>query len=171
MTENTDWHGCDGAARIFLPISVAIRFIRLDPWLLPTNCRRCRSIQCATIYNQDRRSSPWLLCGEKMNPADWLPEIVQRIVQASDPDKIVLFGSYAQDTASPDSDLDLLVVLSHADRLRQDSWRIRRALRGLLIPVDIVVATSEQVKRLGQTPGLIYRTVLQEGKVLYERAG
>ena len=106
-----------------------------------------------------------------MNPADLLPEIVQRVVQASDPDKIVLFGSYAQDAADPDSDLDLLVVLSHADRLRQDSWRIRRALRGLLIPVDIVVATSEQVKRLGQTPGLIYRTVLQEGKVLYERAG
>jgi predicted nucleotidyltransferase len=106
-----------------------------------------------------------------MNPADWLPEIVQRIVQASDPDKIVLFGSYAQDAAGPDSDLDLLVVLSHSDRLRQDSWRIRRALRGLPIPVDIVVATSEQVKRLGQTPGLIYRTALQEGRVLYERAG
>jgi Predicted nucleotidyltransferases len=106
-----------------------------------------------------------------MNPADWLPEIVQRIVHASDPDKIVLFGSYAQDAAGPDSDLDVLVVFSHSDRLRQDSWRIRRALRGLLIPVDIVVATSKQVKRLGQTPGLIYRTALQEGRVLYERAG
>lgn len=106
-----------------------------------------------------------------MNPADWLPEIVRRIVQVSDPDTIVLFGSHAQDAAGPDSDLDLLVVLPHSHHPRQDSWRIRRALRGLLVPVDIVVATSEQVQRLGQTPGLIYRTALQEGKVLYERTG
>lgn len=113
---------------------------------------------------------PRLLCGEKMKPADWLPEIVRLIVQASDPDKIVLFGSYAQDAAGSDSDLDLLVILSHSDRLRQDSWRIRRALR-LLIPIDIVVATSEQVQRLGRTPGLIYQTALREGRVLYERAG
>lgn len=106
-----------------------------------------------------------------MTLADQMSEIVQRIVQVSDPERIVLFGSHARGHAGPDSDLDLLVIVAHCDHLRQESWRIRRALRGLLVPVDIVVATSEQVQRLGQTPGLIYRAALREGKVLYERPG
>ncbi|ABU57125.1 nucleotidyltransferase domain-containing protein [Roseiflexus castenholzii] len=106
-----------------------------------------------------------------MKPVDHIPEIVRRIVQVSNPVKIVLFGSHARNAAGPDSDLDLLVVLAHSDHPRQDSWRIRRALRRLLVSVDIVVATTEQVQRLAQTPGLIYRTALQEGTVLYERTG
>jgi hypothetical protein len=40
-----------------------------------------------------------------------------------------------------------------------------------LVPVDIVVATPEQLERLGDVPGMVYRTALKEGKVVYERAG
>ena len=103
-----------------------------------------------------------------MNLADRLPEITQRIVQASHPEKIILFGSYARGDFGIDSDLDLLIIVPGSKHLREESIRVRRALRGLLTPVDILIATPEQISRLGNTPGLIYQTALKEGKVLYE---
>ena len=41
-----------------------------------------------------------------------LDEIVARIVRLAQPEKIVLFGSAARETAGTDSDIDLLVVRS-----------------------------------------------------------
>jgi uncharacterized protein len=105
-----------------------------------------------------------------MNLPKQLPEITQRIVEVSNPDKIILFGSYARGNVTEDSDLDLLVIVPKSQHLRKDSIRVRRALRGLLIPVDIIVATSEQIKRLGNVAGLIYQSALNEGTVLYERS-
>jgi predicted nucleotidyltransferase len=104
-----------------------------------------------------------------MNLTEQLPEITRRIVQTSNPQKIILFGSYARGYANADSDLDLLVIVPAAEHLRKESLRVRRSLRGLLVPVDIVMATTEQINRLGNTAGLIYRSALQEGTVLYER--
>lgn len=105
-----------------------------------------------------------------MNLTDQLPEITRRIVQTSDPDKIILFGSYAREKANADSDLDLLVIVPKAQHLRQESIRVRRALRGMLVPVDIIMATSEQIRRLGNVSGLVYQSALREGTVLYERS-
>ena len=98
-----------------------------------------------------------------------LPEITQRILKVSDPEQIILFGSYARGDNGPDSDLDLLVVLRAVQSTRAESIRLKRALRGLLVPVDILVATPEQLERHRNTVGLIYRTVLSEGKLVYER--
>lgn len=105
-----------------------------------------------------------------MNLTEQLPEITRRIVQTSNPDKIILFGSYARGKANADSDLDLLVIVPKAQHLRQESIRVRRALRGLLVPVDIIMATSEQIRRLGNVNGLVYQSALREGTVLYERS-
>jgi predicted nucleotidyltransferase len=98
-----------------------------------------------------------------------LPEITQRILAVSDPEKIILFGSYARGDYGFDSDLDLLVVIKTVQSTREESTRLRRALRGLLVPIDVLVATPEQLERHRNTVGLIYRTVLSEGKILYER--
>ena len=104
-----------------------------------------------------------------MNLIDQIPEITRRIVETSHPEKIILFGSYARGSLNADSDLDLLVIVPGVKRLRRESIRVRRALRGLLAPVDIVIATPDQIERLGNTNGLVYQTALREGRVLYER--
>ena len=103
------------------------------------------------------------------NLLELLPEITSRIVKTSDPEKIVLFGSYAKGDFGPDSDLDLLVIIDGIDSPRKESNRLRRSLRGLLAPVDILVATPELIERHRKTIGLIYRPALDEGKVIYER--
>ncbi len=104
-----------------------------------------------------------------MNEPSKLLEITNRLILASQPEKIILFGSYARGDFGPDSDVDLLVVIPGVKHLRAESVRLRGVLRGLLIPVDIIVTTPEQLERLKNVPGMVYQDALKEGKVLYER--
>ena len=106
---------------------------------------------------------------QSVNYLHLLPEITQRIVSTSHPEKVILFGSYARGDHHPDSDIDLLVIMSHVDLPRAESNRLRRALRGQLIPVDVIVATTEQVDQYRNTVGFIYQTAMDEGKVIYDR--
>lgn len=98
-----------------------------------------------------------------------LVEITRRIRAITTPERIILFGSHAREGAGPDSDLDILVIVRNVTHTRQESTRIRRALRGLLVPIDVIVATPDQVERYRDSPGLIYGPALREGRVLYER--
>ena len=100
---------------------------------------------------------------------DLLPEITRRILSVSDPERIILFGSYARGDVDSDSDIDLLVVVDKAPSLRAEDLRLRRSLRGLMVPVDIIVTTTDLLERYGDTIGYIYKIALSEGKVLYER--
>jgi predicted nucleotidyltransferase len=102
--------------------------------------------------------------------AELVEEITRRILAVSAPEQIILFGSYARGESGPDSDLDLLVIERGVEAPRRESVRLRRALRGLLVPIDVVVATPEQIKRHRDTIGLIYGPAVREGRVLYERA-
>jgi hypothetical protein len=55
------------------------------------------------------------------------------------------------------------------DNPRQESVRIRRALRGIGMPMDILVVADRRLRELADAPGLIYREALREGKVVYDR--
>ena len=46
---------------------------------------------------------------------DVLPEVTRRILAASNPEKIVLFGSYARGDWGVGSDLDLVIILDSSD--------------------------------------------------------
>lgn len=98
-----------------------------------------------------------------------LQEVVQRIVQAVDPDCIILFGSHAYGHPQAESDLDLLVIMP-SDRPRwQRSIPIYNALRGLLIPKDVVVYTPEEVKEWSEVPQAFVTTAIRKGRVLYAK--
>jgi uncharacterized protein len=74
-----------------------------------------------------------------MTPADYIQVMAERIVRDYDPVKIILFGSHARGEAGPESDIDLLVVLPEVANKRQAAVAIRRVLRDLPVPKDIVV--------------------------------
>lgn len=98
-----------------------------------------------------------------------LQEIVRRVVEAVDPDKIILFGSYAYGQPHEASDLDLLVIMPSDKPRWQRSIPIYNALRGLLIPKDVVVYTPEEVEEWSEVPQAFVTTAFRKGKVLYDR--
>ena len=51
-----------------------------------------------------------------------------------------------------------------------ETVRLHRALRGLILPVDILVIADRDFEEWAATPGSVYRTASEEGRVLYEAA-
>lgn len=101
--------------------------------------------------------------------AEWVPEVVDRVVAALDPSRVVLFGSVARGDDGRDSDIDLLVVVdASGGRLDDTATTALRALRGLPVAVDIVPTTPAMIAGSGHLPGVL-RVALREGKVVYER--
>ncbi len=96
-----------------------------------------------------------------------LTEIIERVAEAAQPDKIILFGSAARGEMGPDSDIDLLVIRSG----KFDHWRlltaIYRHLRGDHAAVDVVLATPEDIQLYGDSPYLVFYPALREGRVVY----
>ncbi len=99
-----------------------------------------------------------------------LQQAVDRIAARFHPDMIILFGSRARGQAGPDSDADLLIVMTVDGSKRQQAVQIDLALEGIPIPIDLVVVTPEDVQKYRDVAGTIIREAMQEGKVLYDRA-
>jgi len=95
-------------------------------------------------------------------------EAVRLLVTAAHPVKIVLFGSYARNEASEDSDLDFLVIVPALANKHQEMVRLRRVLRPLRIPVDVLVASKAEIDDWGHLPGTPLYWALIEGRVLHE---
>jgi predicted nucleotidyltransferase len=96
-----------------------------------------------------------------------LEALVQRIVEAVHPLRIVLFGSAARGEFGPDSDMDLLVVMPEGTHRLETMQFLHTRLFGIPLAVDILVATPQDLARHANSPGLIYRTILEQGKELY----
>ena len=97
-------------------------------------------------------------------------QMVLRIVDRFNPERIILFGSAARGEATRDSDVDLLVVMPVEGLKRQKQLEIRRELRGIRVPVDIVVSTPEEFHWRQEIVGTIEYPAVKEGKVLYARS-
>jgi predicted nucleotidyltransferase len=95
-----------------------------------------------------------------------LAEIVRRVVQVAQPEKIILFGSAARGEMGPHSDVDLLVVKANVHR-RRLAQQIYRNLIGVGQAVDVIVVTPEDLERYRDTHALIIAPALREGKVVY----
>ena len=98
-----------------------------------------------------------------------LNEIIRRVVEAAQPEKIILFGSAARGDMGPHSDVDLLVVKEAAD-LHQLTARVYRKLYGVGAAVDVVMVTPQNVERYKDSRALVIKPALREGRVVYEAA-
>ncbi|MBN1292816.1 MAG: nucleotidyltransferase domain-containing protein [Candidatus Latescibacteria bacterium] len=108
-------------------------------------------------------SKLWEITPQKVETA------VKKIIEVSNPKKVILFGSYVTGYMDSNSDLDILVVTeNYVKNPHSESVRIRQALRGIMMSLDIIVLQEEQLQKFAQTPGLIYREAIKKGKVVYE---
>lgn len=101
---------------------------------------------------------------------DSIREMVRRIAAQFHPDRIILLGSHARGQASPDSDVDLLIVMPVEGSKRRKATEIDGALADRTIPVDLIVVTPEEFERARHQIGSVLRPAALEGLVLYDRA-
>jgi predicted nucleotidyltransferase len=99
-----------------------------------------------------------------------LQKIVGRILTATRPDKIILFGSAASGEMAEGSDIDLLVVEASAGDQRNKSIRIREKLRGLGYAFDVIVISTEWFEESKGVIGGIAYPANKYGRVIYEAA-
>lgn len=104
-----------------------------------------------------------------MHPIDeaLLLEIKNRIVNAFHPEKIILFGSYAYGTPSKESDLDLLVIMPSDEPMHSRVTKIRKLVRDIHIPKDIIVYTPQEVEKWKDASAAFITTIIRKGKVIY----
>jgi uncharacterized protein len=104
--------------------------------------------------------------------AETLPAAIERIVSELKPEKIILFGSYAYGNPTPDSDVDLLVIMKTKAREIDRYVAVSNLLYPRQFPVDILVKTPKEMEAEARKIGNYFmREILKKGKVLYERSG
>ncbi len=96
--------------------------------------------------------------------------VAQLVAERFNPEQIILFGSYARGEAGEHSDVDLLIVLRIDEKQRQRGNAIRRAIaEHFVLPIDVIVRSSEIVAELRNDSYSLIHQALEEGVVLYER--
>lgn len=100
-----------------------------------------------------------------------LAEIVRRAVAEVQPEKIILFGSYAYGTPSNDSDVDLLVVMNTDASPAERYLAVSRLLRPRPFPLDILVKTPMEIAHALEKGDNFIQEIVTHGRVLYERLG
>ena len=98
---------------------------------------------------------------------DTLDDIIRRIVEVAEPEKIILFGSAARGDMNRHSDVDLLIVKEGAHRASL-AGRIYENMYGAGAAVDVVVVTPGDVERYKNSHALVIKPALREGRVVYE---
>ncbi len=96
-----------------------------------------------------------------------LDRVVKRIVDRFHPDMVIVFGSRARAEARPDSDIDLLVVMSVEGTVPEKRLEVRLALPNGPVPVDVIVTTPEDFAWRKGVVGTLEWAASREGIILY----
>lgn len=95
-----------------------------------------------------------------------IAEAARRLHAAAPAARIILFGSSARGQTNRHSDLDFLVVEPEVENAAEESVRLRRELRDLLVPIDIVVVSARDVEEWSAVRGSLVHAALTDGRVL-----
>jgi len=100
-------------------------------------------------------------------PMRVIRDFARRVAERFQPDKIILFGSYAYGTPHEDSDVDILVIMPARNEIDQ-SVRIDLACERCF-PLDLLVRTPENMSWRLEEGDSFLREIVSRGKVLYEK--
>ncbi len=106
-----------------------------------------------------------------MDINSYISQIVERI-KLEQPEKIILFGSYANGNPDRESDVDLFIIKDlEARELRDFRINLKLKLWDLIklwnIPVDIIVDSQERINRRISDGDMFYKEILSKGHVIY----
>jgi predicted nucleotidyltransferase len=98
-----------------------------------------------------------------------LREIKQRLVRVLAPERVILFGSYAENRATTDSDIDLLVVTEQPVNREEQGARLRGLFRDMPLPVQVITISYQEFKETQDVIGGIAYPAAKYGSVIYEK--
>ncbi|MEK6301326.1 MAG: nucleotidyltransferase domain-containing protein [Acidobacteriota bacterium] len=93
--------------------------------------------------------------------------LCEEIVLGFHPERIILFGSYAWGDPTPDSNVDLLVVMRFEGSSREQAAKIRTVI-DTAVALDLIVRTPEQISERLMMGDFFINEITTQGKVLYE---
>ena len=96
-----------------------------------------------------------------------IKNLCRQIVEGFNPQKIILFGSYAYGKPNADSDIDLLVVMPYEGNELEQMVKVRRRLKSTF-PLDVLVKTPAQLKERSEMGDFFIKEIIEKGKILYE---
>ena len=94
-----------------------------------------------------------------------IEKYAQKIKKRFNPQKIILFGSYAYGKPTVNSDVDLFIIMDTKQRSIHQAVFIRKELPSPF-PLDLIVKTPQEVKKRIKEGDFFLKTVIQEGKEL-----
>lgn len=123
-----------------------------------------------TTKTPGRRKNPKTgLYYPNLVPMAAIRRYAREIAERFRPDRIILFGSYASGTSTPDSDVDLLVIMPTRNQLEQ-AVRIDEAIEDRGFALDLIVRTPKTLKTRLRCGDYFLQDIVARGQVLYEMA-
>ena len=102
---------------------------------------------------------------------DLLQEMTRRLVEQFQPEQVILFGSHAWGMPDQDSDVDLLVIVTHSNLSDYERAVLgHRCLSGLGVPIAVIVKTRAEFDFFREVRASLEHRIAEQGKVLYERS-
>ncbi|MDO9231006.1 MAG: nucleotidyltransferase domain-containing protein [bacterium] len=100
-----------------------------------------------------------------------IQEVVDKIAKDHNPEKIILFGSWAWGKPTKDSDVDLLIVKESQKKGREIAYEIDRSISHRPFAIDILAYTPQEVKeKVEKDRNLFIEDVIINGKILYAKS-
>lgn len=100
-------------------------------------------------------------------PRPLIQKFARQVAKQFNPQKIILFGSYAYGKPTEDSDVDILVIMSFRGRNPEKATEIWMATKPRF-PIDIMVRKPEEIRKRLKMGDFFLREITEKGKVLYE---
>jgi len=104
------------------------------------------------------------------NKIPFIEQIVNTILTTVEPEKIILFGSYARGDCKKNSDIDILILKKGLKNERDITNNLYMEFfkRKISIPIDLIAIDYDKYYQLNNDIGYIYKTIDREGRVIYE---
>ena len=98
-------------------------------------------------------------------------QMTQRLVREFDPERVILFGSYAWGIPDKGSDVDLMVIVRQSDASPYDrAVQAHGCLSEFDVPKDVIVKTRAEFDFFQNVRASLEYKVLKGGRILYERS-
>ncbi len=96
-------------------------------------------------------------------------EITNKIIKYENPEKIILFGSYANGNARTNSDLDFMVIKQTDDKIYKRGRDLKWELADYPFEIDLLIKTPNEFLKWSDIPISFNAKVNNKGKILYEQ--